>query len=1173
MPTHNRRPFVPRAIAYFLRQDYPHKELVILDDGDDSVADLIPAVPQVRYVRLPQRLPLGAKRNECVRQARGDFLLHWDDDDWMAPHRIRYQVEALLREGAEVCGLRRMLFYEPATGTAWLYDYPAGERPWLIGGSLLYTRDFWSRLPFPSLQVGEDTRFLWGRPIDRAAVLLDHTFYVALIHPGNTSPKVCTGSYWSRWPGDLRAILGADLDFYHGRAAPGPVVTTAVPVRSDAARETVPLDNASASEPAMQPTPPTYSILMVVHNARAMTQMATLRTLRHCAGQDARLVVVDNASSDGTGEWLDVLCWRGDIDLLRNPTNPGHGPGLEQARRATRSPYLVTLDSDAFPLADDWLPRLRARLQDPVKVAGIRHHRDYIHPSCLMIARRTLDELGLSFLDEMDRPSRLDVAERLSGELKRRGYQIAGLTWTGAQRRGSASEPVYLGSEYEGLIYHQWYTTRFATSVGRPVDDVPQGAIECSLAELFQKYHAEARDVTVVLGVQAAAGEPERLRNVRACLQAMNLQDLPRWRYRIVVVEQDRTPQLEAALAPLADRYVFAYNPGPYNRGWGFNVGARLAGDTGALCLIDADLLAPPDFLRRCLEGVQAGHRALLPYEELVYLTPESTEQAVAHRLAAALRAPPSGPYAGQTYSQSRGVCVCVEPALYFAVGGHDERFRGWGYEDTEFWDRLGRAVPVTRLPGRLYHLYHPPVATNTPATLANQRLYEQLLRAGGPRVDGLIGDPGRYASEGASANPPAARAVPGRRDWENWHRWSGPRIEAIVTRERSLRPGTSHRQRLAEVVAGLGDSLVDVGCGPGAVWPHLEPHRPRLSWAGVDVTAAMVAAARRFFPQVPACQGDAGGLPLGDRSFDVVLLRHVLEHLPPWLMEKALAEAARVARRVVVVDFYIPPVSHGARRANSSGEGILETQWTVADLETPIRRIDWHVGQKLTIACHPQEVDVVWILAPAESARTAGASGAAMPLPPIKFSIILPTYRRPHTLVRTVELIRAQTYPQWELIVVDNAGDGQYRFADERIRVYVHAERPSASYARNQGLRYATGDLVCFFDDDDDMFPTYLERLAAAFAANPRAKMVRCGMVVSAGRVDFSHATPECCLRRAYATPTWTAAGIKQDQLYFSSILAANGWSEEKGDIVILAEVLCRANTDPQGGLRSGRY
>jgi hypothetical protein len=289
--------------------------------------------------------------------------------------------------------------------------------------------------------------------------------------------------------------------------------------------------------------------------------------------------------------------------------------------------------------------------------------------------------------------------------------------------------------------------------------------------------------------------------------------------------------------------------------------------------------------------------------------------------------------------------------------------------------------------------------------------------------------------------------------------------------------------------------------------------------------------------------------------------------------MEKALAQAARVARRAVVVDFYIPPVSHGARRTSSSGEGILETQWTTSDLETPIRRVGWHVGQKLTIACHPQETDAVWILAPGDSARAAGASEAAVPLQPAKFSIIMPTYRRPHTLFRTVDLIRAQTHPNWELIIVDNAGDGQYSFADERIRVYVHAEQPSASYARNQGLRYATGDLVCFFDDDDDMFPNYLKSLAAAFVANPQAKMVRCGMLVSAGQVNFSHATPECCLRRAFATPTWTAAGIKQDQLYFGSIIAANGWSEGTGDIVVLAEAMCRANSDPQGGLRSGRY
>jgi len=63
MPTYNRRAFVPHAIRYFLRQDYPLKELIIIDDGTDSIADLVPDDPSIRYYSLAGRIPLGAKLN------------------------------------------------------------------------------------------------------------------------------------------------------------------------------------------------------------------------------------------------------------------------------------------------------------------------------------------------------------------------------------------------------------------------------------------------------------------------------------------------------------------------------------------------------------------------------------------------------------------------------------------------------------------------------------------------------------------------------------------------------------------------------------------------------------------------------------------------------------------------------------------------------------------------------------------------------------------------------------------------------------------------------------------------------------------------------------------------------------------------------------------------------
>jgi len=215
MPTANRRRFVPLAIQNFLQQDYPNRELVILDDGKDSVADLSPADPRVKYMRSTHRQTVGAKRNQCIRASQGDLIVHWDDDDWVAPHRIRYQVEAMLREGTEVCGLRQMLFHDLSTSQTWLYTYPPNLRTWLVGGSLLYTRSFWQRSPFPDVQVGEDSRFLWKQTHGKLAVLPDYRFYVAMIHPENTSPKVCGDPYWTQSPEDPRSIMGDVFDLYH----------------------------------------------------------------------------------------------------------------------------------------------------------------------------------------------------------------------------------------------------------------------------------------------------------------------------------------------------------------------------------------------------------------------------------------------------------------------------------------------------------------------------------------------------------------------------------------------------------------------------------------------------------------------------------------------------------------------------------------------------------------------------------------------------------------------------------------------------------------------------------------------------------------------------------------------------------------------------------------------
>jgi len=709
-----------------------------------------------------------------------------------------------------------------------------------------------------------------------------------------------------------------------------------------------------------------YSIIMVVHNALEMVKISTTRTLQYIDNHDAKLIIVDNASSDGTQEWLKLLSQRGDIQLIQNNSNIGHGPAIEQALNHTQSPYIVTLDSDAFPLSDDWLIKLKSRLNKKAKITGILHHRDYIHPACLMIARKTIEEFKLSFLNEKRRSTKFDVAERMSVEIKRRGYQIAGLKRTNERRRGSVSEPVYLGSTYEGIVYHQWYTTRKEIAGSRKVDDVPSEFIEKSLQELIEEFQNENRRITVIVGISTKSVKSQRFRNAFACLQALNLQDLPRWHYRIIIVEQNITPVLKSSLAPLADHYIFAYNPGAYNRGWTFNIGASIyRNKSDIFCLIDADILTMPNFLSSNLERIEAGQKAVLPYNEIIYLDPESTKKAIADRLRNPLKDfSNNNNYCGHSIKSSQGGCIWVEANTFFKVGGFDERFRGYGREDREFWRRLEKVTPIYKAQTRLLHLDHPSQAIDDSYAMANRKLFQKILRNKSPnslKSAEQIGNLELYNSEKINVHQEQA----GKREWENWHRWKTSRIERIIAEEKRKSIRTSARRLLADILFKFGNSLLDVGCGPGALWLHLTPYKQHFSWMGVDVTREMMYAAHRFFPDVPKCLADSGNLPFTNSSFDIVLLRHILEHLPQWLMEKTLSEAMRVARTVIVIDFYVSPTNSQISHSKRVGENFLETCWTVKEIESPLLKNKWCIQDRYNLNNNKDENNEIWIVMP----------------------------------------------------------------------------------------------------------------------------------------------------------------------------------------------------------------
>ena len=130
--------------------------------------------------------------------------------------RLSYQMKALADgAGRSACGLSKVLYFDPAQKRAWLYAYPERERRWLAGNTLCYYKEVWRKHPFPNLNDGEDTRFVWSLPETAILALADHTFYAATVHRNNTSPKRTNDPRWLPRPIDqIQSMLGHDLHFY-----------------------------------------------------------------------------------------------------------------------------------------------------------------------------------------------------------------------------------------------------------------------------------------------------------------------------------------------------------------------------------------------------------------------------------------------------------------------------------------------------------------------------------------------------------------------------------------------------------------------------------------------------------------------------------------------------------------------------------------------------------------------------------------------------------------------------------------------------------------------------------------------------------------------------------------------------------------------------------------------
>jgi glycosyltransferase involved in cell wall biosynthesis len=143
-----------------------------------------------------------------------------------------------------------------------------------------------------------------------------------------------------------------------------------------------------------RPRSPGVSVVIASFNTIGLLQTA-VSSVRRFSPPETEILVIDNASDDGSAEWLRNR--RSECRSVRLPVNLGHGRALDIGFALADFPTVVTLDSDAFPYSKRWLDLITAPLEDGFAAAGMWGRRDRLHPACSAYRRADFFASKMSF--------------------------------------------------------------------------------------------------------------------------------------------------------------------------------------------------------------------------------------------------------------------------------------------------------------------------------------------------------------------------------------------------------------------------------------------------------------------------------------------------------------------------------------------------------------------------------------------------------------------------------------------------------------------------------------------------------------------------------------------------------------------------------------------------------
>jgi mannosyltransferase OCH1-like enzyme len=155
--TQNKFELLSQSIDCFLFQSHPLKELVIVYESNNpwiAEAKAQYESDTVRFIEVPiePKKTLGELRNISVAEARGEYIMQWDDDDMYHPDRIRLQVGLASRGSA--CGnvVNSVVIYDQKLQRAFLFNNYKFD-----GSILVHKQTFLDKVTYPSQNRSEDS--------------------------------------------------------------------------------------------------------------------------------------------------------------------------------------------------------------------------------------------------------------------------------------------------------------------------------------------------------------------------------------------------------------------------------------------------------------------------------------------------------------------------------------------------------------------------------------------------------------------------------------------------------------------------------------------------------------------------------------------------------------------------------------------------------------------------------------------------------------------------------------------------------------------------------------------------------------------------------------------------------------------------------------------------------